>query len=74
MVLQAKGRMSIRKDRKYFLYLPKSVVEDSAFPFKVESSIPVEVIIDNTRKKLLITHLKGTEKPRPADRRRLHYP
>jgi len=62
VVLQAKGRMSIRKDGKYFLYLPKNLVEDSAFPFNVESSIPVEVIIDSAGKKLLITHLKGTGK------------
>ena len=55
--------MSIRKDGKYFVYLPKSLVEDSAFPFNVESSVPVEVIIDSAGKKLLITHLKRTEKP-----------
>jgi hypothetical protein len=61
VVLQAKGRISIRKDGKYFLYLPKSVVEDSAFPFKVELSVPVEVIIDSAGKKLLITHLKRSK-------------
>ena len=59
MVLQAKGRMSIRKDGKYFLYLPKSVVEDSGFPFKLESSVPVMVLIDRNAGKLLITPLEA---------------
>ena len=56
MVAQARGRMSRRKDGKYFLYLPKSLVEDSAFPFEIESSVPVMVVIDSVGKKLLITH------------------
>lgn len=55
VVLQAKGRMSRRKDGKYFLYLPKSVVEDSAFPFGLESSVRVIVIIDRLGRRLLIT-------------------
>jgi len=56
VVAQARGRMSRRKDGKYFLYLPKSLVEDSAFPFEIESSVPVMVVIDSVGKKLLITH------------------
>jgi hypothetical protein len=54
--------MSRRKDGKYFLYLPKSLVEDSAFPFEIESSVPVMVVIDSVGKKLLITHPRLNER------------
>ena len=67
MVLQAKGRISIRKDGKYFLYLPKSVVEDSGFPFELESSVRVMVLIDREAGKLLIMPL---EADRPHRRKR----
>lgn len=62
MVAQGRGRMSRRKDGKYFLYLPKSLVEDSAFPFEIESSVPVMVVIDSVGKKLLITHPRLNER------------
>jgi len=54
MVAEARGRIWRRKDGKYFLYLPKHLVEDSAFPFKTRTSIPVKVIIDPKGRKLLI--------------------
>jgi len=54
MVLQAQGRISKRKDGKHFLYLPKSVVDDSAFLFKVQSSLPVRVVIDPPEGRILI--------------------
>ena len=53
-ILQAKGRMSVRKDGKYFLYLPRNLVEDSAFPFGLESCTPVIVAIDRVGRRLLI--------------------
>jgi hypothetical protein len=65
MVLKADGRMSRRSDGKYFLYLPKHLVEDSAFPFDLESSVPVKVLIDRDGEKLLIMPLKGS-RPRRA--------
>ena len=43
MVSEAVGRIFKRKDKKYMIYLPKNLVEDSAFPIKVESSIPVRI-------------------------------
>jgi len=46
--------MSRRKDGKHFLYLPKSVVEDSAFPFRVQSSMPVRVVIEPKEGGILI--------------------
>jgi len=33
MVSQATGRLFKRKDGKYMLYLPKTLCEDSMFPF-----------------------------------------
>jgi hypothetical protein len=57
MVLEANGRMSRRNDAKYFLYLPKNLVEDSGFPFKVTSSVSVRVLIDLKGGKLLVMPL-----------------
>ena len=59
MVAHATGRIARRTDGKYFLYLPKHLVEDSAFPFKLESSVPVRVLIDRDGEKLLIMPLKA---------------
>jgi len=64
MVLQANGRMSRRKDGKYFLYLPKNLVEDSGFPFKLTSSVPVRVLIDLKGEKLLVTRLPENRQKR----------
>jgi len=61
VVADAVGRIARRKDGKYFLYLPRSLVEDSAFPFGVESSVPVRVVIDRVGKKLLIMPLARSE-------------
>jgi hypothetical protein len=58
MVAHATGRIARRTDGKYFLYLPKHLVEDSAFPFNLESSVPVRVLIDRDGEKLLIMPLK----------------
>ncbi len=51
------GRISKRKDGKYFLYLPKSVVEDTAFPFLVRTSVSVRVTMDRLKKRLIVTAL-----------------
>jgi hypothetical protein len=59
LVAQATGRIARRTDGKYFLYLPKHLVEDSAFPFDLESSVPVKVIIDRDGEKLLIMPVKS---------------
>ena len=34
MVSEGKGRLFRRTDRKYLIYIPKSLVEDSMFPFQ----------------------------------------
>ena len=64
MVAHATGRIARRTDGKYFLYLPKHLVEDTAFPFELESSVPVEVVIDRDGEKLLIMPLKANRKQR----------
>ena len=64
MVLEAKGRISRRKDGKEFLYLPKSVTGDSAFPFKLDASVPVRVVIDPEEGRILILPLNKTQKRR----------
>jgi len=64
MVAEATGRIARRKDGKHFLYLPKHLVEDTAFPFYTETSIPVKVVIDRPAKRLLVTSLRQNPKPR----------
>jgi len=67
MVAEATGRISRRKDGKYFLYLPKHLVEDSAFPFKVESTIPVRVVINRDARGLLVIRLRIRNQDRRRD-------
>jgi hypothetical protein len=64
VTLQGVGKMSRRKDGKEFLYLPKSVVGDSAFPFNLESSVPVRVVIDPKRGRILVLPLNKAQKRR----------
>jgi len=55
LVAQAKASIFRRSDGKYFLYLPKSLAEDTGFPFKLESAASVKVIIEG--QKLLVIPL-----------------
>jgi hypothetical protein len=50
------GSISRRKDGKYFLYLPKELVEDTGFPFLIGSSVKVKVSFSN--KKVIVEGLK----------------
>ncbi len=43
MVNEGRGRLFRRKDGKYLIYVPKDLAEDSMFPFKGSSSIPVKI-------------------------------
>ena len=63
VVAKAVGRFSRRIDGKHLLYLPKNLVEDSAFPFRVRSSVPARVVMDSVGRTLLIEHLAGNESP-----------
>ena len=40
---EGKGTIFRRKDDRYLLYLPVRVVDDSMFPLKCSSSMPVKV-------------------------------
>jgi hypothetical protein len=60
LVAHGVGRIARRTDGKYFLYLPKHVAEDSAFPFDASES-PVPVIIQIDGKRLIIV---PTRKPK----------
>jgi hypothetical protein len=53
LVAKAKGSIFKRTDGKYFLYLPKHLVEDTGFPFKCSSPVPVKVTIEGQT--LLVT-------------------
>ena len=43
MVREGIGSIFRRKDGKFFVYLPQAVVEDTAFPFEIQSSTKVRV-------------------------------
>jgi hypothetical protein len=43
MVNKAKGRLFKRKDDKYLIYVPVDLAEDSMFPFKTNSAVPVKI-------------------------------
>jgi len=64
MVANATGRISRRKDGKCFLYLPKHLVEDTAFPFRLESSVHVQVSIDRLERKLIVEPLRRKQDKR----------
>jgi len=48
------GRISKKIDGRYFLSLPKDLVEDTGFPFPVASSVRVKVRFKPGDKKLII--------------------
>ena len=54
MVNQGIGSIFRRKDGKYFVYLPKDLVEDTLFPFELSSSVKVKVRFKPGEKKIII--------------------
>ncbi|MGD0330616.1 MAG: hypothetical protein ABSB40_09270 [Nitrososphaeria archaeon] len=56
MVDKSVGSISRRNDGKYFLYLPKNLVEDTGFPFHLHSSIKVKVSFTK-EKKIIVEEL-----------------
>jgi hypothetical protein len=59
---EGKGTIFKRKDDRYLLYLPVRVVDDSMFPLKYNSSIPVKVSFSLNDGKLIVEKWKG-QKP-----------
>jgi len=53
-----KANLFRRKDSKYLIYLPLSLVTDSQFPFKTETSVRVKVSFKIGEEKLVIEPLE----------------
>jgi len=54
MVSEGRGRLFRRKDGKYLIYLPKSLAEDSMFPFKGSDSIRMKVSFKGEHNRLIV--------------------
>ena len=52
--IEGKGKIFKRKDDRYLLYLPVRVVDDSMFPLKCSSSMPVKVSFNSKEGKLVV--------------------
>ncbi|MCW4032979.1 MAG: hypothetical protein NWF08_06260 [Candidatus Bathyarchaeota archaeon] len=57
MVNQGVGSIFKRKDGKYFVYLPMSLIKDTAFPFKITETIKVKVRFKPNEKRVIIEEL-----------------
>ena len=55
---EGKGTIFRRKDDRYLLYLPVRVVDDSMFPLKCSSSMPVKVSFNPSDGKLIVEKWK----------------
>jgi len=55
---EGKGTIFRRKDDRYLLYLPVRVVDDSMFPLKCNSSMPVKVSFSLNDGKLIVEKRK----------------
>ena len=54
LVNEGSGSIFRRKDGRYFIYLPRDVVEDTGFPFPIRSSVKVKVRFTPGDKKIII--------------------
>jgi hypothetical protein len=54
MVNKAKVRLFKRKNRKYLIYAPGNLAEDSMFPFQTNSTVPVKIRFTISDNKLVI--------------------
>jgi hypothetical protein len=54
MGTEGKGTIFRRKDDRYLLYLPVRLVDDSMFPLKCDSSMPVKVKFSPKDGKLIV--------------------
>ncbi len=66
MVNEGRGRLFRRKDGKYLIYVPKDLAEDSMFPFKGSSSIPVKIRFKIGGDKILIERWKEPKEEEEA--------
>jgi len=61
MVSEGRGRLFKRKDQKYLIYLPKDLAEDSMFPLKTDSSMPIKISFKIGGDKVTIEHWEEKE-------------
>ena len=61
MVNKTKGRLFKRKDDKYLIYVSVDLAEDSMFPFKTNSSVPIIIGFSVGDNKLKIEKWNGEE-------------
>jgi len=54
LVSRGVGRIFMRSDKRYFIYLPKALAEDTAFPFQTSSSERVRIHFKPGEKRLVI--------------------
>jgi hypothetical protein len=55
---EGKGTIFKRKDDRYLLYLPVRVVDDSMFPLKCDTSMPVKVNFSSVDRNLVVEKWK----------------
>jgi hypothetical protein len=58
-VNEAKGRLFRRKDGKYLIYVPVDLAEDSMFPFKTNSAVPLKISFKVSDNKLMVEKWDG---------------
>jgi len=54
LVSEGVGSIFRRKDGRYFIYLPKDLVENTGFPFQTEKSLKVKIRFTPSNRKLII--------------------
>lgn len=54
LVSEGLGSIFRRTDGRYFIYLPKDLVEDTGFPFPIKSSAKVKIYFKPRDKKIVI--------------------
>ena len=68
MVSEGVGSIFRRTDGKYFIYLPKDLVENTGFPFPPEKSLKVKIRFIPSNKKLVIEEY---QQKKPGNRERV---
>ncbi|MCP8304025.1 MAG: hypothetical protein H3Z50_00925 [archaeon] len=58
IVSEGIGSIFKRKDGRYFLYLPKDLVEDTGFPFPIKSPVRAKVRFTPGVKKIIVEELE----------------
>jgi len=65
LVSQGVGSIFKRTDGRYFMYLPKDLVEDTSFPFPPTSKIRVKISFKPGDNKLTVEPTENTRSRHP---------